>query len=207
MIEPRPAGTKGVTAFHHGIEGVRSRLTILIPTLNSRNAQFNELVTELARQWQGKPVSVLAVQNDGEQTIGEIRNRLLDCADGDFACFIDDDDKIAPDYIDRILAALESDPDCVGFWVPRFLDGVAIGMAKHSLEFDRFEDWQHGVWTEYCRTPNHLNPVRTSIAKQVGFVPIPIGEDVDYAARLKPLLMNQVFINAPLYRYMQTTKP
>ena len=83
------------------------KLSILIPTLNSRSCQLKSMVDELNYQIQGKPVQLIWFGDNKSITTGEKRNNLLSMAKGDFISFVDDDDKIAPNYISTLLNAIE----------------------------------------------------------------------------------------------------
>lgn len=87
------------------------KLTILIPTLNSRSDQLKRLTNDLNYQIQGKPVQVLWFGDNKSMTTGEKRNILLGMAKGDFISFIDDDDRISPKYITTLLQAIDSNPN------------------------------------------------------------------------------------------------
>src|SRR5205814_6152039 len=84
---------------------------------------------------------------------------------------VDDDDWLPDYYIARVMAALKLDPDAVGYWVQLSCDGQPGEIAIHTSRMARYSDW-HGPWSKthyYLRTINHINPVRTSIAKLVPF--------------------------------------
>ena len=87
------------------------KLTILIPTLNSRTEHLKRLTDELNYQIQGKPVQVLWFGDNKSMTTGEKRNILLRMAKGDFISFVDDDDRVSENYISTLLQAIDSNPD------------------------------------------------------------------------------------------------
>ena len=87
------------------------KLSILIPTLNSRSVKLQELIIELNYQIQGKPVQILWLGDNKSMTTGEKRNHLLSMANGDFVAFVDDDDHISSNYIVCLLEAIEANPD------------------------------------------------------------------------------------------------
>ena len=136
--------------------------------------------------------------------IGTKRNNLVSAARGEYICFVDDDDTVTPDYVSSILAALESKPDCVGLeGVISWADGTSQ-IFKHSLQF---AGWYTGMDGVYYRTPNHLNPVKREIAASIGFSPsLSIGEDFDYAQRLRPKLRTEEYVDHPIYNYDCTNR-
>ena len=142
-----------------------------------------------------------------EMTTGFKRNLLLDDAEDSRAvCFIDDDDSVHPGYLPSILNALDSRPDVVGFKARRFVEGRQIGEAIHSIRYKKSQTVAIGDWIRYERVPNHLNPVRTELARGVRFKDITYGEDHDYANRLRPLLKTEKFIDNYLYDYYLIVK-
>jgi glycosyltransferase involved in cell wall biosynthesis len=190
---------------------VKPKLSILICTYPKRADDLARLLDILSPQLT-RDVQVLV--DDGLPhnvetdiiTIGDKRNRLLDAADGEYGAFVDDDDIPSPAYCQRILEALRTNPDCVGFTVNRFQNGRKIGVATHSMRFDRCFDWHGYGSVRIDRVPNHLNPVKMSLMRQVRFKSLNTTEDRDYAERLRPLLKTEVFIDEPLYDYMRIPK-
>ena len=131
---------------------------------------------------------------------------LLHKATGDYVAFIDDDDLIHQEYVPLILSALEAGPDCVGFYVTRYMDGVFAGVQINSLTIRAYGQQPcegHEKYMMWHRTPNHLNPVRREIASAIGcgFPPINRGEDSAYAARIYRRLKREAFIEEYLYEY------
>ena len=53
----------------------------------------------------------------------------------------------------------------------------------------------------YLRFPYHVTPVRTEIARKVGFMSINFREDTIYAEQLRPFLKSEVFIPEVMYEY------
>jgi hypothetical protein len=152
-------------------------------------------------------VEIITSLDDGDRTIGWKRNQLCREASGEYQAHVDDDDLPSPDYVAKVVEALDEKPDCVGFKVRRFVDGVQPNndIAIHSIRNPAysFED-RDGLRT-YLRPANHLCPVRSELARRVGFKDKNWGEDQDYATRLRPLLKTEVFIDAFLYDYLFRT--
>ena len=182
------------------------RLSILICSLESRK-DFRErlllcLESQIAKIDSGQ-VEILTDIDNGEKDIGEKRNDLLARASGDYIAFIDDDDLVSKDYIDKIMKAIDEEPDCVGIHLVMYTNGTNSEHSYHSLQYN---DW----WSEHdpdngrrkhFRTPNHLNPVKRELALKVGFPSSNHGEDRDYSLRLKDLLESEVYIEEPIYFY------
>jgi glycosyltransferase involved in cell wall biosynthesis len=181
------------------------KLSILIATVPERRVPLWHLRTELDKQAQGKPVEILEEltprTHRGGPSIGAKRQTLLERAQGEYVVFIDDDDKVAPTYLEDILQAIEQKPDCIGFEIE--VHGLSRKPQVASGS-NRWEAWAEKVGGyDYVRTIYHKNPVRREIALQIGFKDMCFGEDHDYSQRLKAsgLLKTEVYIPKRLYIY------
>jgi glycosyltransferase involved in cell wall biosynthesis len=136
-------------------------------------------------------------------SIGEKRNRLLGMATGDYTAFIDDDDQIGRDYIRLVLEALDKNPDVVGITgeITMNINGRGTVRRKfyHTIENKVYRTSIRG----YERPPNHLNPMRRSIALVYQFIDKSHGEDTDWAMRIcrGGILKSEIFIDKPIYFY------
>jgi len=176
------------------------KLSILIPTLQSRKESFDSLCAFLLKQPLSSEVEILSDVDDGELSVGEKRNRLLQRATGDFVVFVDDDDKVSDTYVPDVVGVLRLDLDCVGFFGQVFFKGEFAGRMIHSVLCQS--------WTEepgnYYRPPNHLNPIRRDIALTVPFQHIRFSEDHFWSLGLveSGLLKHEVFLgHKPMYFY------
>lgn len=177
-------------------------LSILICTL-PENAllleQLQKAILPDGSPWKNRVEVIFDDAPRGTKEIGAKRNDLLSFANGDYVAFIDDDDHVHPKYIDLVLDAIQTKPDCVG------IEGVILFDLNYPRRF--IHSITCAGWYEsravYFRTPNHLNPTRREIAQAVGYAPlVSFGEDSDYAQRLFPYLKSEVFIRDPLYYYL-----
>ena len=178
------------------------RLSILICTMPHRQGVFTELCEFLSSQIKQcdaeNEVEVLT-DDDNKLTTGKKRNNLLQRAKGDFIVFVDDDDEVDAEYVKEILTVIKANPniDCIG------INGVV------SFDGEKSKAWsisiEHGHWHEtdemYLRTPNHISPVRRSIALKAKFPHITYGEDMEYSKRIFPMCKKEVCIEKPLYHY------
>jgi glycosyltransferase involved in cell wall biosynthesis len=174
------------------------RLSILIPTLVARRRSLDELLAILEPQAH-EGVEVLVSADSGQMSIGQKRNGLLRQARGDFVAFVDDDDRVPGDYADRLLRALESEPDCASLTGRIvFADGYSRPFV-HSLRYDRWiDDHRRKI---YYRPPNHLNAIRRGLALRVGFPPISFGEDRYFSMGMVRLLRREAWVDGVLYEY------
>lgn len=172
------------------------KLSILIATMPIRKEKLKNLLSILEPQVLGQPVEILT-DDSMLYNIGVKRNYLLNRAKGEYIVFVDDDDLVSPDYVENILRATETKPDCIG------ISGTIIFNGHEQKQWHiskSFKGWfeQLGI---YYRTPNHISPVRRELALQVMFPPIQFGEDFEYSTNLLPLLKTEVVIPGNLYFY------
>lgn len=179
-----------------------SKLDILIPTLPNRENFKRRLLENL---WQTglEDCQVLTDNREGV-SIGEKRNDLLNRATADYITFIDDDDLVAPNYIELVFKAIETKPDVVGMNLIMTTDGQNAERSFHTIQCREWFDKPYIFQGKkiYFRCPNHLNPVKRELALQVGFPKISMGEDKDYSYRLLPLLKTEEWIDQPIYFYL-----
>lgn len=175
---------------------MNKKLSILTATLHGRSEIFKNLARVLRAQ-SNSDVEMLANCDNGEKSIGQKRNELLESSKGEYVVFIDDDDMVSPFYVFGILQAIQSKPDCCG------LEGIItqrnIGPKKfvHSLKYN---DWFEKD-DVYYRCPNHLNPIKREIALDAKFPDKSWQEDKDFSERLKGKLKTEVYISGPIYYY------
>ena len=149
-------------------------LSILIPTLETRQQVFSTLFTAINRQIAESNLSgeveVLYECDKGEQSIGGKRNLLLNRARGQFVSFVDDDDALNPEYVWRICEAIRDHPsaDCIGMNGTITFRGSRSYSVTYSLRYNDFFSRNHN----YFRLPIHFNPVRREIALRYRFAEI-----------------------------------
>jgi hypothetical protein len=182
--------------------------SILICTLKSRHSKFYELYKHLLKQindlgMQDK-IEILFCSDDKNITVGKKRNILLENAKGDYVAFADDDDWLSDDYVARIYEALLNKPDCVSLVGEITFDGKDPHLFIHSLRYNSWYE-ENGV---YYRFPNHLNPIKRSIATQFKYPEINCSEDYQWAEKVfnSGLLKNEVYLDEPYYFYRFNSK-
>ena len=125
-------------------------------------------------------------------------------ATGEYVSFVDDDDRVAPDYVPQIFNILLRKPDVVGI-VGQISTPFPISnkrsksMFYHTIKNKKYYRSMRG----YERPPNHLNPMRRDIALQYSFEDISMGEDTDWAMRisLDGILKKEIFLPRVIYYY------
>lgn len=183
-------------------------LSILILSIHSRKDQFDSLLTEFksqASEFDGDCEILYDIDN-GEKTKGLKRNDLLDRATGKYVAFFDDDDWPSSDYVKSIMRAVESDPDCCSLLGEMTTDGKNPELFEHSLAYT---EWKTSLTNsvKYERNPNHLNAIRSSIAKTIKFPEINFGEDHEWSKSLQSsgLLTSESKIPNVIYYYKYVT--
>ena len=154
---------------------------ILIPTMPGREAMLFALLEVLEPQLKKHKAASYFI-DAGAGSIGAKRQRMIEAATADYIAFVDDDDMVSADYLDRIMPCLQSRPDCVGITMHVTMDGRdwhPSPIFRHSLRFKENHQW-HGQ----DRTPHHLCPIKRTIAVESRFPDLMWGEDFSYALGL-----------------------
>lgn len=186
-------------------------ISILIPTMTPRKALFDQVLAEIRKQASECPeirTEILWESDNGELTLGQKRNVLMERCTGKYHCFIDDDDVLAPDYLKTFVPMITSgrDYDCAAFVGAHYIRGVFNKLFHHSMHYD--------AWAEtperFLRTISPMNLIKTDIVRQVRYMDIRSIEDREFSQRLKAsgLLKTEFSINAnhPLYHYIDGVK-
>lgn len=182
------------------------KLSLLICTIPSRFAMFGRLQSELWSQMLPYSGQVELLTDNGTESIGTKRNRLLENAKGDYVAFLDDDDWIASNYIDLVMAGIGTDTDCLSLRGIITFDGKDSAIFEHSMKYKEWRTTDNEV--RYERYPNHLNTIRASIAKRFKFPEINHGEDKNWSDKIHEsgLLKTEFYIPEVLYYYRYVTK-
>jgi len=156
-------------------------LELLIPTLECRRKKREALLAELKGQIEryrlNKTVAPRCYLDNGEESLGAKRNSLLFNATADYVAFVDDDDRVAPDYVPSLVEAIYGvSPDVVTFRTKRTVDG-----DESTAETLIYDLAQRGIPTEqsdiHLLPPNHLCVWRTDIARRMKFA-----DDLEYGS-------------------------
>lgn len=180
-------------------------LSILIPTLENRLSLCDALQRNLEQQLRRSDckdeVEVLLLRDSGQAAVGAKRNQLIHQARGRFVVFIDDDDKVSRQYIEKIVQAIRQNPDvdCISFAGEITFKGKHPRKMLHSI---MYKEWQHANGA-YLRPPCHITPVRRDIALDYPFAEIDFAEDMDWTLRLSndQVMSREVILDDTLYFY------
>ena len=180
-------------------------LTVVVPSMSSRMESLYTVLNDLFKQAEGKPVEVVCLLDNKKSNLSEKRNQALDKAKGRYTSFVDDDDKIEPDYVERLLEAIIANPkaDCIVF------DVLVHGYTPEPKLCSYGIEYQHGENEKaYLRKPNHVMAYRTEISRKHKYrIDLSaISEDTEWAERASKDIVNQVRVSKTLYHYFYDPK-
>lgn len=186
-------------------------VSILIPTMTPRKSLFEVVRAEIQRQAAECPqirVEILWESDNGELTLGQKRNVLVDRCTGRYHCFIDDDDILAPDYLRTFVPMITSgvDYDCASFVGAHYNRGVFTKLFHHSLVYSEWDETPD----RYVRTISPMNLIKTDIVREVRYKDIRNTEDHEFSKRLMAsgLVTTEFEIDPthPIYHYIDGVK-
>lgn len=179
-------------------------LSILVCGIHTRLDSFlPRIQAQLFGQWEALPpadqerVEILVLTDNQKMMLGAKRNALVNLAQGRYVQFVDDDDRVADDFIATLLAATGSGADCIVFQAEVRLNGGPAKICHYSMR--NRED--RNTATAYYRSPNHISCVRRDVSLRSSFPHVPYGEDSGYARVLLPHLTSEHKIDRVLYFY------
>ena len=178
------------------------KLSILVPTVPNRiDNYYLRIMTDLIQQVAPYPdIELISFFDNKKRTIGKKRDDMLNLAKGEYLVFIDDDDRLSPDYVKDIMGTLSANPDtdCVVFdSITKVNSGPDI-LCKYGIEFEYGYILDGKEWRG---KPAHTMVYKSSIAKRHPFTDMGNGEDVDWVKRACLDIRNQTRINKVLYYY------
>ena len=191
-------------------------LSILIPVLPKRYAVFLQLLKELQRQvnymHENHPslglIQILFDDSpsflDGGKSIGSKRNVLRQQATGKYLCFCDEDDNIAPNYVETLVRLAQHDKDIITFRC-MFKNDTYWSLLNMSLVNKVNEETNPANIIQ--RTPWHVCPVRTEIARKENFDDaLNHNEDFTWMEKILVHVQNEVHTDVILTQYNHSDK-
>jgi len=183
------------------MENSNVKLSILICSVDTieRKESLNKLIHELNHQvcsnYAEEIVEIIVEKDNGELSVGGKINVLIDKAQGEYICFIDDDDFISSNYLNTILQNLTK--DILLIRIEHLIQGVKTTTIQPSLYIDNL------VTNEliYCVNHLHLCPHKRLISKQIKFKELNFSEDIDYSQRIISAINCYDLITEALYIY------
>lgn len=177
------------------------KLSILICTTSSRRNFLVRSIMMLRNQMTSEDwcdIEILINDSDTD-TIGAKRNDLLQRSRGQYVCFFDDDDVPEPNYIAEQIKVADSGCDCGSFTGLYYENNQYRKPFVHSIKYTEYSE-DDGY---YYRPPNHLNAIKSSIAKQFSFPENNFGEDTEWAMQISNsgLLKSEYATHGAIYNY------
>ncbi len=175
---------------------------ILVATVDDRAETFAPLLERLAGQLI-PGVGLLIHRCNFEVSLGAARMALLNASKAEHVSFVDDDDWVEDDYVERIAKALKSDPDSVGITARFTYDGDIMPPIFIS---SAFRAWTDVPAEGHRRDFFPLAPIRRRFSLRAGFDDS-YPEDMHWAQRMRGYFpeLREVVVDEPVYRYQQRT--
>lgn len=175
-------------------------LSILVPTVSVRADQRERLISKLEQQAAGKPVEILSLNDNRQRSIGLKRQALVDVARGKYIAFCDDDDDVAPDYIDHLLEATEFDPDVITFEQQCIWNERTFRVVFKA----GYQDEPLGQGDIVKRAPWHVNAWRRELVAECRFPNQNWGEDLAWSIQARRRIRHASHIEKVLHYYTHT---
>lgn len=185
------------------MENNNIKLSILICSVETeeRQIKLKKLVYELHRQisknYAEEIIEIIIDSDNMIKSVGKKRNDLIEKAEGEYICFIDDDDFISENYLSIILNQLNSGIDILLIGIDHIQNGVKQTKILPSLYIDNLNTGEAVFKTNHF----HLCPHKKSIAKSVLFECINFAEDMLYSQNMVKHINNSFLISEPIYIY------
>lgn len=185
-------------------------LTVCIPVHYRHELLYNSLSSQISAYSRGFDVQLMKHSNRGEHTIGEIRQMMLEQVTTPYVTFIDADDRIHQHYFKWVFKGIEAGAKGIGFKGQITTNGQRPCEFIHSMKYTKWSDAMVNRQRVYYRPLNHLNPILTDIAKQIGYTALRHGEDLSYSNRLVESGLikkeDEYFIDGCMYYYLYKSK-
>ena len=176
--------------------------SILIPSITERRELRRRVLMLLEPQLEKyNDVELLIVEDNCKRDYGSKLQSMVDIAQGEYISFIDDDDLVSERYVDTIYPLLDG-VDCVGFTGHISINDGPIMPVFYSLK----NKIQENKFDGYYRYIQHVNPVKTSIVRQVPYDGH-FGADTEWSSIVMEnnLLNTEHYISDVMYMYLAST--
>lgn len=184
-------------------------LEILIPSIPERMVLLNNLINELNKQIRdvsavhpalgGVIISVDDSKSylEGGLSVGDKRDLLVQRAKAKYLCFLDDDDKVAPNYVEELLRLCYYGNDictfkslftCDTYWTV-----INMQLGVDNEQATPYREVQRNAW--------HICPVKSMIAQNHRFQSKNNAEDWDWFSRVLSDVQTEAHTNQILHNY------
>lgn len=185
-------------------------LSILIPTISERADMYHRLSRVLGEQilrlHENHPtigrIEMIVDFADsflkGGPSIGKKREGLVKRAEGKYCCFLDDDEDIAPNYVETLVRLCQYGADVVTF---RNLTKTDYYWTIVDMSLNYHVNDQASPSFITRRKPWHICPVKTEFAKLYDFDDINYSEDSNWIDKVLRHCTTEVHTDAVLHQY------
>lgn len=190
-------------------------LSILIPTIPERHSTFIDLYGKLWRQMYHLHMNHQTLGEiewisdstksflNGGLSIGKKREALVKRATGKYLCFLDDDEDIAPNYVETIVRLCQLNKDVCTFRSIAKLDNYWT-IIDMRLSYPENEEANPDYIVH--RRPWHINAIRSEIAKQYTFPDTNYSEDSDWMTNVLYDCKTEAHTDAVIHQYNYNSK-
>lgn len=139
---------------------------------------------------------------NGGLSIGKKRESLVRRAKGKYLCFLDDDEDIAPNYVETLVRLCQHDMDVCTFKAIAKNDNFwsIIDMSIYNPNIEASPNYVT------LRSPWHVCPIRSSFAKMFDFEDINYGEDIKWMEKVLTQVTSEARSTAVLLQYNHSNK-
>lgn len=185
-------------------------LSILIPTIPERYERFTKLYNELMRQKTefetfhdtlGRVEVLVNTEKrflDGGLSIGKKREALVKDAEGKYLCFLDDDESIAPNYLETLMRLCFVDQDVCTF---KAMVKLSTFWALVDMRLAYKTNDQINPDFTVRRPPWHMCPVRSVFAKLVPFRDVNNAEDFEWTEQVLKYCVTEAHTDKIIFQY------
>lgn len=140
---------------------------------------------------------------DGGPSIGKKRQSLVERAEGKYLCFLDDDEDIAPNYVETLVRLCQLDTDVVTF---RNLTKTDFYWTVVDMSLKNPVNEEATPERIVKRKPWHICPVRSEYAKKYQFEDSNYGEDWKWFEQVLKHCDTEAHTDAILHVYNHSAK-
>lgn len=184
-------------------------LSVLVPSIPERSDLLKRMYSVLYKQvitlWRQHPmlgdVEIIVDESvsflNGGLSIGKKRESLVRKAKGKYLCFLDDDEDIAPNYVETLMRLCQSNADVITFRNLSRLDDywMLVDMGLHYPN-----DGANPNFT-VRRKPWHICPVKSEFAKLYDFEDSNYSEDWTWMEKVLRHCTTEAKTQAVLHMY------
>jgi hypothetical protein len=183
------------------MENSNIKLSILICSVDTEDRQENlkklihELNVQISKNYAESIVEVLVESDNKNISVGDKRNLLIEKSQGEYICFIDDDDFISKNYLKSIIENLGG--DILMIRINHLVNGEKAKSIQTSLYIDNLETGDF----IFRKNHFHLCPIKREIVNKVRFISVNWAEDLDFSQRIVPYINNYITLDEEIYIY------